>query len=148
MYKTDNIVKPILRESFPYKMPLRDGRLLKIVEFGSLFVCVHCDIEVPESLREAFANFPPTFKNIDVGWDDIGLIMKEHAEKKGHLTQPRSMLKLSYFFENGTTVTLLLLIYLDLGLVCRKNCRHVQYTPMKCFNIFVLYAVNAWTVGD
>ena len=51
MYTTDNIVKQLLRESFPSKMPLREERLLENIKFGSLFGYVQCDIEVPENLR-------------------------------------------------------------------------------------------------
>ena len=50
-YKTDNIVKQHLRESFPYKMPLREKRLLEVIKSGSLFVYVQCVIEVPENIK-------------------------------------------------------------------------------------------------
>ena len=50
--------------------------------------------------------------------------------------------------ENGTIITPLLLFYLDLEQVCKKNCRFVQYTPMKSFNNFVQSAVNARREGD
>ena len=43
---------------------------------GSLFGYGQCDIEVPGNLREAFANFPHIFKNINVGRDDIGPFMR------------------------------------------------------------------------
>ena len=49
----------------------------------------------------------------------------------------------SYFLENGTLITLLLLFYLELGLVCKKIYRFVEYTPVKCFNEFVQSAVDA-----
>ena len=58
------------------------------------------------------------------------------------------MLMSSYLVENGTIITPFLLFYLDLGLVCKKTYRFVQYTPMKCFNNFVYSAVNARKVGD
>ena len=53
------------------------------IKSGSLFGYVQGDIEVPENLREAFANFPPIFKIFTVGGDDIGPFMKEYAEKEG-----------------------------------------------------------------
>ena len=59
------------------------------------------------------------------------------------MTQPRRMLKRSYFLENGTIITPLLLLYLELGLVCQKFYRFVQYIPMKCFKNFVQSAVKA-----
>ena len=69
--------------------------------------------------------------------------MKDYAEKEGLLRQPRKMLISSYFLENGTLITPLLLLYLDLGLVCEKIHRFVQYIPVKCFNQVVQSAVNA-----
>ena len=53
------------------------------------------------------------------------------------------MLISSYFQENGTLITPLLLFYLDLGLVCKKIYRFIEYIPVKCFNTFVQSAVNA-----
>ena len=141
MYRTDNFVEQHLRESFPNTMPLKD-RLLQNIKSGSLFGYVQCDIEVPESLREAFANFPPIFKNIIVGRDDTGLFMKEYAQK-GLLTQIRGMLISSYFLENGTIITPLLLFYLDSELVSKKTDHFAQYTRMKSFNNFVQSVVNA-----
>ena len=53
------------------------------------------------------------------------------------------MLISSYFLENGTIITPLLLFYLDFGLVCKKVYRFVEYIPVKCFNNFVQSDVNA-----
>ena len=69
--------------------------------------------------------------------------MKEYAEKEGIMPQPRRMLIPSFILTNGTIITPLLLFYLKLGLVCRKIHRFVQYTPRKCFSIFVQSAVDA-----
>ena len=69
--------------------------------------------------------------------------MQEYAEEEGLLCQPRKMLTSSYFIENGTLITPLLLFYLDLGLVCKKIYRFVEYIPVKCFNNFVQSAVYA-----
>ena len=54
----------------------------------------------------------------------------------------------SYFLGNGTLFTPLLLFYLELGLVCKKIYRFVEYTPVKCFNNFVQSAVHARREGD
>ena len=110
LYRT-TCVKEHLRESFPYKRPLREERLLEQIRTGNLFGCVHCDIEVPEELMKNFANFLPNFKNTNVGRHYIGLLMKHYAEKEGLLSQPRKMLISSYFLENGTLITPLLLFY-------------------------------------
>ena len=108
-----------------------------------LFHYAQCDIEILENVRETFANFAPIFKNINVGRDDFGPILKEYAKNEGISTQPRRMLRSSYFLENGTIVTPLLLFYLDMGLVCGKYVCILEQTPMKCFNNLAQYAVNA-----
>ena len=113
-----------------------------------MFGYKQCDIEVPEDLKKKFANFPPVFKNTNVGRHDIGLLIKAYAEKEGLLCQPRKMLTSSYFFENGTLVTSLLLVYKDLGLVCKKIYRFVEYIPVKSFNKYVQSALSARRVGD
>ena len=58
------------------------------------------------------------------------------------------MLISSYFLENGTLITPLLLFYLNLGLVCKKFYRFVDIIPVSCFNKFVQSAVNARREGD
>ena len=74
--------------------------------------------------------------------------MKDYAEKEGLLCQPRKMLIPSYFLENGILITLLLLFYLDLGLVCKKTYRFVEYIPVNCFSKFLQSAVDARREGD
>ena len=69
--------------------------------------------------------------------------MQDYAEEEGLLCQPRKMLISSYFLENGTLIIPPLLFFLELGLVCKKIYRFVEYTPVKCFNNFVQSAVNA-----
>ena len=103
---------------------------------------------VPEKLKKKFANFPPIFKNKNVGGHDIGSLMKDYAEKEGLLCQPGKMLISSFFLENATLFAPLLLFYLDLGLVCKKNYRFVEYIPVKCFNKIVQSAVDASREGD
>ena len=136
-----------MRESFPYKRPLREENLLE-QKSGKLFGYVQCDIEVPEELKKKFANFPPIFKNTNVGRHDIGSLMQDYAEKQGLLCQPRKMLISSYFLENGTLITPLLLFYLELGLVCKNIYRFVEYTPSKYFTKVVQSAVDACREGD
>ena len=74
--------------------------------------------------------------------------MKDYAGKERLLCQPRKMLISSYFLENDTPFTPLVLFYLDSGLVCKKIYRFVEYIPVKCFNIFVQSAVIARRQGD
>ena len=70
---------------------------------------MQCDIEVPEHLKEKFANFLPIFKNTDVSEDDIGPLMKGYAAKNNHLSQIRRMLISSFHLKNGTLITPLFL---------------------------------------
>ena len=148
LYKTTMCVKVHLRESFPYERPLREERLSEQIRIGKLFGYVQCDIEVPEELKKVVANFPPFFKNTSVGRHDIGLLMKDSAERKELLCQPRKKLISSYFLEKGTLIAPLLLFYLDLGLVCKKYYGFVEYIPVNCFNKFVQSAVNARREAD
>ena len=67
LYKTTRCVKKHLRESFPYKRPLREEKLLEQIRSGKLFGYVQCDIEVTEDLGKNFANFSSISKNTNVG---------------------------------------------------------------------------------
>ena len=58
------------------------------------------------------------------------------------------MLISSFTLQNGTLITPLLSFYLQLGLVCTKTHWFVEYTPKKCFNMFVQSAVDARRQGD
>ena len=92
LYKTTTCVNERLSKSFPYKRSLREESLLELIRTGKLFGYVQCDIEVPEEFKKKFANFPPIFKNTNVGRHDIGSLMQEISEKEGLLCQPWKML--------------------------------------------------------
>ena len=77
-----SFLKNHIRKNFPYKLPLSMEILLKRIDEDKLFGYVQCDLEVPEVLYERFANFPPIFKNSNVGREDIGDFMRKYAEKK------------------------------------------------------------------
>ena len=109
---------------------------------GKLFGYVQCDIEVPESLRANFANFLPIFKNTLLGKSDIGDLMKNYAEEERSLSQPGKTLISSFTLQNGTLITPLPLVYLQMVLVCTKMHRFNEYTPRKCFNGFLRAAVD------
>ena len=115
---------------------------------GRFFAYVQCDIEVHEHLRNFFSNFPPIFKNAVVSREEKGTLMRKYAEKENIMPQPRRKPILGFILLNGTIITPLLLFYLKLGLVCEKNHRFVQYTPIKCFNNFVQSAVDVRRQGD
>ena len=83
-----------------------------------------------------------------MGRDDIGILMKQYAEKEKIMVQTRRMPISSFILTDGTIITPLLLFYLQLGLVCKKIHRFVQYTPRKRFDNFVQSAVDARRQGD
>ena len=118
------------------------------IKKGRLFVFVQCDLKVPKHLKSYYANFPPIFKNSVVSKNDMGDLMKEHAEKEGIMSQQRRMLISSLRLKIGTVITPLLLYYLHLGLESTKSHQFVQYTTKKCFNSFVQSTVNARRQGD
>ena len=74
--------------------------------------------------------------------------MKTYAEEEGIMFQPRKMLISSFTLQNGTLITPLLLLYLQLGLVVKKIHRFVEYTQKECFNSFVQSSVDARRQGD
>ena len=98
-----------MRESFLYKRALREEGLLEEIRSRKLFGYIQGDIEVPEELKMKFANFRPIFKDTNVGRHDVGLMVKDYAEKEGLLWQTRKLLISSYFLGNGTLITRLLL---------------------------------------
>ena len=143
LYKTATNVKLHIRENIPYRWSLTEHQLLEGIKKKNLFGYVQCDIEVPENLRANFANFPPIFKNNLVSKNDIGHLMKMYAEEDRIMSQLGRMWISSFTLQNGTLITPLLLFYLQLGLVVTKIHRFVEYTPKKCFNIFLQAAVDA-----
>ena len=80
MYKVDNFVNEHLRKSLPHKISIRGERRLENIKIWSLFRYVQSDIELTGNLREAFAKFPPIFKNINCGRDDICPFMLRHQD--------------------------------------------------------------------
>ena len=68
-------VKQRLRDSFPFRGPLREEQLRKRIESGSLFGYVMCDLHVPEHLKKQFANILPLFKTINVCRQNLGHLM-------------------------------------------------------------------------
>ena len=75
------MLKNHVRKKFPYKLPLSSKKQLARIEEDNFFGYAQCDLEVPEELRERFANFPPIFKIIEVRKENIGKFMLEYAKK-------------------------------------------------------------------
>ena len=144
----NSMLKNHVRKNFPYKLPLSCETLSMRIQEDNLFGYVQCDLEVPEELRERFANFPPIFKNCDLGRENIGKFMLDYAERNSLLLKPQRMLISSYKLNNGIVITPFLKFYLKLGLRCTKIHRFLEYIPQKCFNGFVQSVVDARREGD
>ena len=109
---------------------------------GNSLVVFNVILKCLNSCATSF-HFPPIFKNAAVSRDDSGNLMKHYAKKENIMVQPRRTFISSFILTNGTIITPLLLFYLQLGLVCKKIHRFVQYTPRKGFGNFVQSAVDA-----
>ena len=120
-FKTDYKMKNHVRTHFYYKRPLSTDSLLAKTKDGSLFGYVQCDLVVQDEPKSKFANFPPIFKNTEVGRDDIGDYMKNYAIENEILKHPQRILISSFKLENGTVITPLFNFYMELGLQCTKN---------------------------
>ena len=69
--------------------------------------------------------------------------MKNYAIENEMLKHPERMLISSFKLENGIVITPLFNFYMELGLQCTKIYRFIQFSPRKCFNIFVQTVVDA-----
>ena len=69
--------------------------------------------------------------------------MKNYAIENEMLKHPERMLISSFKLENGIVITPLFNFYMELGLQCTKIYRFIQFSPRKCFNIFVQSVVDA-----
>jgi hypothetical protein len=113
-----------------------------------LFGVVECDIRVPESLKEKFAEMCPIFKNIEISRDDIGEYMKTYAEENDIMSRPRRSLIGSLKGDKILLATPLLKWYLEHGLQVTKIYQVVEYSPKPCFKPFGEAVSNARRAGD
>ena len=131
LYTISNTVKQHIREHFPYRRSLAAEQRLEEIKEGILFGYVQCDIEVPENLRENFANFPPKFKNTLVSKSDIGDLMKNYAEEERLLSRPQKMMISTshYKMERLSLLCCCFFIY-NRVLFAQKIHRFVEYTEI------------------
>ena len=147
-FKTNDKIKNQIRSNFPCKRTLSTVSLLEKIRDGSLYGYIQCDLVVPDELKAKFSNFPPIFKNTEVGRNDIGEYMQKYAIKIGLLKHPQRMLISRFKLDNGSIITPLFNFYIQLGLQCTKFYCFVQYLPQKCFNKIVQSVVDARREGD
>ena len=129
-------------------MVLIQKKILKGIKESSLFGMLLCDIETPSHLKPLFAEFCPIFKNAEVSRDDIGLLMKNYAEKIGSLPQPRKMLIGSYFGNKILLITPFVKCFLNLGLVVTTIYEFIEFLPINCFQDFGDRISNARRESD
>ena len=98
-------------------------------------------------MQANFASLPPIFKNNLVRMNYICELMKIYAKEKGKMSQSRKVSISNFTSQNVTLITLLLLFYLELGLVCTKLHHFVEYTPRNCLNSFVQSTIDARRQG-
>ena len=118
------------------------------IKSGLKFGVVDCSIEVPKRLREKFSEFPPIFKNCEVGLQNIGSHMKDFAHDHNLLKKPRRMLISSFYLQRGPLITPLLQFYLEERLILNQIYWFIQYTPEKCCESSVNSVVEARREGD
>ena len=88
-FKTNKKIKNHIRSKFPYKKPLSTDSLLEKIRDGSLYGYIQCDLVVPDELKTKFSNFPPIFKNTEVGKKDIVEHMQNYAIENDLLKHPQ-----------------------------------------------------------
>ena len=127
---------------------MTEAEVLEAVKEGTLFGMVECDIEVPEDLKDHFAEMTPIFKNVNVSRDDIGEPMREYAEANHLMKQPKRTLIGSYTGKKILLATPLLQWYLAHGLEVKKIYQVIQYWPNDCFKAFGEKVSQARRDGD
>ena len=123
-------------------------QILSAIGNESLFGVVDCDIRVPDSLKPAFAEMPPIFKNTDISCDDIEEYMKAFAEKQKIMSSPRGSLIGSYFGEKILLATPPIKWNMEHGLEVTYIYQVIEYTPMPCFKPFGEAVSDARRAGD
>ena len=103
---------------------------------GTVFGLIECDVCVPEALHARFTQMQPVFKNIRLTLDDLGLFMRQYAEKHHIMTTPRRMFTASYRSDKILIATPLLQWYLDHGLEVTHVYQVIEYDTIPCFRRF------------
>ncbi|XP_038054119.1 uncharacterized protein LOC119726483 [Patiria miniata] len=127
---------------------MNQREIINAVMDGSIFGLIECDIEVPEALRDDFAEMPPIFKNVDIDRADIGEHMRSYAEREGVMKTPRRSLIGSMFAKKILLATPLLQWYLNHGLEVLHIHEVIQYRPSACFKPFGEAVSDARRDGD
>ena len=135
-------------EKFHPKGPMSQDRLIQLIKSGSIYgygeVTMHC----PSHLKEAFADYPPFYKNTEIDITMIGDHMADFARSRGLMKQPIKSLILSYHVEKTFLLTPLIQWYLQQNLVVDSIHSFYSFKPEKCFTKFVDTIVAARRAAD
>ena len=131
-------IDQFLNAHFPGRKGRRKSaqQLLEEVRNGEFFGTREVDIHVPDTLRPKFEEMTPIFKNAEIGLEDIGEHMHDHAEEHGCMPHPRRALIGSYWANRILLATPLLQFYLEQGLVVTHIYRAIQWKADPCFERF------------
>jgi hypothetical protein len=150
--ETDAWKKGFLRIFFQTTYPKRVATDLKSViediRDGRFFGLVEADIEVPENLKEKFAEMAPIFKNVEIGREHLSDHMREFAEDNECLTRPQRMLVGSLFGKKILLASPLVRWYLQQGLRITRIYQLVEYKPAAVFKNFADSVSDARRAGD
>ena len=64
---------------------MKEKDLVRLVKQGTLYGMVQCDLHVPVTLREYFAEMQPIFKNTNMSREHLSPLMREYVEEKDML---------------------------------------------------------------
>ena len=97
-------IQNFVKTHFPCNRLLFTDFLLAKTEDWSLYDSVQCDSIVPYVLTSKFADFPLTFRNTEVGRNDIrGYLKNQNYETNNEMLEHLQRLLISSFrVENGT----------------------------------------------
>ena len=91
------------------------------IEEDNLFGFIQCALEFPEELREGFENFPPIFKNFDVGRENIGKFMLEYAEKKRVIAKTTTNVKFELQIKQWNSYNTIIKVLFEAGFTLYQN---------------------------
>lgn len=119
-----------------HKFRLTEKEILKAVREDKLFGALEVDINVPDNLKEYFAELPPIFKNCTVTHEDIGSHMQDYLTDRGRKFPDTKYLVASMMGEKIVLITPILKWLLEKGLIVTKIYQVLEFDRRKCFNQF------------
>ena len=117
--------------------------VVEAIRAGRLFGMALVDISVPQELRQEFAEFPPIFKNVEVGREDMGDFMREYCERNGLMKKPVKQMISSFWAKEVFIITPMIKWYLEKGLVVSRVHLVAEWDSKKCFEKMMLDVADA-----